>query len=342
MTATCIDVGILAYRADDGPTVLQVLTWTIVGGSTGGRTADFFARKLEHNPFEPSLGLAAEADDRIVDFRTFLRCRSAHNGCLLHAVRVVDTPKHSEFHGRGIFIRLTRAALEAASDHDVDMVLNTSISMGLPGYRRMGWSPVGDMPIALRIARPVAFARGLRHRGDTPRPAPLPDIDLPPVATLLDNTAGVQTLLQTAGQSGNRLRTDRDADHVHEWYARVPEQNDRAIVHRVGGRLRGLMSGRPRRRGRLIEVAASEILVPRGDRATARRLLSTTAAFGIDHVATSLSGGLRPTRTAARRAREPAGPADDARRAFERFPCQDADVAGRLGTAPGRPRGVPT
>jgi GNAT superfamily N-acetyltransferase len=290
MTTTRTDIGIRAYRTDDRAAVLQLLTDTMAGGPTGERTAGFFAWKHENNPFGPSLALVAEADDRIVGFRTFMRWRFVRHGHAVHAVRAVDTATHPDHQGRGIFRRLTLAALEAAADSDIDLVFNTPNSRSLPGYRKMGWSAVGAVPIAIRVARPVAFARGLRHRTAAARVAPLPPIDLPPLAAVLDDRADVEALLDAADQPSDRLRTDRDADYLHWRYAQVPGLDYRALVHRVDGRLRGLAIGRPRWRGRLVELTLSEVIVPSGDRATARRLLSTVAACGVDHVATYLAG----------------------------------------------------
>lgn len=300
MTTTRTDVVTRAYHTDDRAAVLRLLTETMAGGPTGERTADFFAWKHERNPFGPSLALVAEADDRIVGFRTFMRWRFVRDDHAVHAVRAVDTATHPAYQGRGIFTQLTRAALEVAAEHDVDMVFNTPNSHSLPGYRKMGWSPVGAVPIAIRVAKPLAFARGLRTRTThAARPAPVPPISLPPLAGVLDDTAGVQALLDSAGQPGDRLRTDRDANYLHWRYAQVPDLNYRAIVDRVGARLRGLAIGRPRWRGRLVELTLSEVIVSRGDRATARRLLTKAAACGVDHVATYLAGW--PTAERARR-----------------------------------------
>lgn len=299
MTTTRTDIAIRPFRPDDRSEVLALLTTTMAGGPTGERTADFFAWKHERNPFGPSLALVAEADDRIVGFRTFMRWRFVRNDRAVRAVRAVDTATHPAYQGRGIFTQLTRAALEAAAEHDVDLVFNTPNSQSLPGYRKMGWSPVGEVPIAIRVARPFAFARGLRHRTHGGGRAPVPPINLPPLAGVLDDTAGVQALLDSAGQPSDRLRTDRDAYYLHWRYAQIPDLDYRAIVHRVGGRLHGLAIGRPRWRGRLVELTLSEVIVPRGDRATARRLLSTAATRGVDHVATYLAGW--PTAERARR-----------------------------------------
>jgi hypothetical protein len=127
----------------------------------------------------------------------------------------------------------------------------------------------------------------------------VPVVDLPPVASVLDEIDGVQALLDIAGQPADRLRTDRDAAYLRWRYAQAPSLDYRAVVHRVDGQLRGLAIGRPRWRGRLVELTLSELIAPAGDRPTARRLLSRVAASGVDHVATHLGGW--PTAERARR-----------------------------------------
>lgn len=290
MTTMRTDISIRSFRPEDRSEVLALLTATMAGGPTGERTAHFFGWKHERNPFGPSLALVAEADGRIVGFRTFMRWRFVRNGRPLHAVRAVDTATHPQFQGRGIFTRLTRHALERAVDGDIDLIFNTPNNQSLPGYLKMGWSPVGEVPIALRVARPLHFARRLRRRSGPPPPGPAPDTHLPPAAVELEDTFAVQTLLDRAGQPDDRLRTDRDAAYLRWRYAEAPGLDYRAVPHRVNGQLRGIAIGRPRWRGALAEFTLSEVIVDIGDRATARRLLSKVAACGVDHVATHLEG----------------------------------------------------
>lgn len=299
MTTIRSDVEVRPFRPQDRPQVLELLTAAMAGGPTGERTEDFFAWKHERNPFGPSLALVAEAGGELVGFRTFMRWRFVRRGRPLHAVRAVDTATHPECQGRGIFTRLTQRALEVAADDDIDLVFNTPNTRSLPGYLKMGWSPVGAVPIAVRIARPLRFARRLRTRAGPVSSGPVPEVGLPPVAAVLNETAALGALLGRAEQPDDRLRTDRDVAYLRWRYAQAPGLDYRAVAYHFHGQLRGLAIGRPRWRGRLVEFTLSEVIVAEGDRAVARRLLGAVAACGVDHVATHL--GAWPTADGSRR-----------------------------------------
>ncbi|KDN86586.1 GNAT family N-acetyltransferase [Kitasatospora cheerisanensis] len=153
----------LTYRgleSADVPAVLELLTTSLAGGPTGRRSADFFDWKHRANPFGSSPGLVAVAPDgRIAGVRLFLRWswRGA-GGREVAAVRPVDTATHPDFQGRGIFRRLTLALLEQVAG-EAELVFNTPNGNSLPGYLRMGWRELGRVQVALRVARPVSFAR---------------------------------------------------------------------------------------------------------------------------------------------------------------------------------------
>ena len=300
MTSTRTDVEIRTLRPGDRQAVLRLLTDTMGGGPTGVRTARFFAWKHERNPFGASLALIAEADGRIVGLRCFMRWRFVRHGHVVSAVRAVDTATHPQYQRQGIFSRLTRAALGMAADAGIDVVFNTPNAKSLPGNLKMGWARVGLVPIAVRVARPRAFGRGLRHRHSASGPpTPLPPVELPPASAALGDVASVQQLLDAARQPHDRFRTDRSAEYLRWRYAVAPGLDYRAIADHNGGRLHGIAIGRPRWRGRLVEFTLSEVIVRDGDRATARKLLSAVARSGVDHVATHLTGW--PTAEAARR-----------------------------------------
>ena len=65
--------------------------------------------------------------------------------------------------GTGVFTRLTLAALEELKI-DTDLVFNTPNGKSLPGYLKMGWRRVMDVPIRVRVRRPVRFAHLVRSR----------------------------------------------------------------------------------------------------------------------------------------------------------------------------------
>ena len=100
-----------ATTADDGA-VLALLRDTL-----GKRPEDpyetFFHWKHRENPFGRSPAWLAEHEHRVVGYRTFLRWEfTSPQGARIRAVRAVDTATHRDFRGRGIFQRLTLAALD--------------------------------------------------------------------------------------------------------------------------------------------------------------------------------------------------------------------------------------
>ena len=86
------------------------------------------------------------------------------------AVRAVDTATHPDVQGRGLSSAgLTRSCWSEIAA-DTELVFNTPNGNSLPGYLRMGWREVGQVPIALHPIRPIAFARG-RTGGAARRPS---------------------------------------------------------------------------------------------------------------------------------------------------------------------------
>ena len=76
------------------------------------RDRAFFRWKHFESPFGPSPGWAAFAGDRMVAFRTLLRWRLERGSDVLDVVRAVDTATDPDYRGRGLFRRLTTAAVD--------------------------------------------------------------------------------------------------------------------------------------------------------------------------------------------------------------------------------------
>ncbi|GGQ93631.1 GNAT family N-acetyltransferase [Kitasatospora griseola] len=322
--------GELTYRrleSADVPAVLELLTASLAGGPTGRRSAEFFDWKHRANPFGASPGLVAlAADGRPVGVRLFLRWswRGA-GGREVAAVRPVDTATHPDFQGRGIFRRLTLALLEQVAG-EAELVFNTPNGNSLPGYLRMGWRELGRVPVALRVARPMSFARGARAAlARRPGPSGPPRCELPTAADWFAfPDPRLRELLAEralADAAETRLHTVRTAEYLAWRYGAAPGLDYRVVTVERGGELVGLAFGRPRRRGPLAEFTLAELIVRPGDRAAAGRLLRDAAAAGCDHAATHLapgteaaSAGLRAGCLTAPRtgmvlaARTPAGP----------------------------------
>ncbi|MFJ1707736.1 GNAT family N-acetyltransferase [Kitasatospora sp. NPDC088346] len=290
----------------DTPAVLDLLTASLAGGPTGTRSADFFDWKHRRNPFGSSPGLLAETPDgRLAGVRLFLRWEWQAGGRAVRAVRPVDTATHPDFQGRGIFRRLTTGLLEEVAE-DTELVFNTPNGNSLPGYLRMGWQVVGRVPIALRIARPGAFALGARAalgRRTTTARRPI-RCQLPTAAAWFEKPhAGLPELLAERAQADAAdprhavLRTER----FLRWrYGDAPGLDYRVLTCERGGELAGVAFGRPRRRGPLTEFTLADVIVRPGDRGSAARLLRAAAAAGCDHAATHFAPGTEAAAAALR------------------------------------------
>jgi hypothetical protein len=294
MTATSTRYAVREMTDRDLPAALALMSASLAGGPTGERTAEFFSWKHERNPFGRSPALVAEAEDQLVGLRMFLRWELTTGGQIVRAVRAVDTATHPDFQGQGIFKTLTLRALDTVAA-DADLVFNTPNDNSRPGYLKMGWTQVGDVPIAIRPVRPVRFARGLRSvaAASPGGPARLAHCPLPAAATAFGDVAALAELVDAANAAADhaRLSTRLTTDYLRWRYADAPGLDYRVIATHRGGRLTGVAFARPRLRGALTELTLSQVIVHPADPRAAARLLRAAAHAGSDHVATHLTPG---------------------------------------------------
>jgi GNAT superfamily N-acetyltransferase len=295
--ATQLDVR--PYEDADEPRVLELLSASLGAGPSGDRSAAFFRWKHLENPFGRSVLLVAEADGGIVGLRAFLRWRLRAGHRELSAVRAVDTATHPEFQGRGIFSRLTLAAVDALRDQ-VDLVFNTPNDKSGPGYLKMGWREVGRIPVSIRVRRPAAFARRARTlRSDASPARPAPEVLAARAAEVFADAAFVERAL-AAAERPDGLATTRSPSYLRWRYAAAPGFDYRAARLDDAD---GFVVFRVRPRGALWETTVTELVVPPGEIRGARRLLRSVArAAPVDHLALHL-----PAETTAARAAKRAG-----------------------------------
>lgn len=260
-------------EASDEQAVLEMLRVSLGDAPVEGYPPDFFRWKHHENPFGSSFMLLAESEGAIAGLRAFLRWRFVVDGRSVRGVRAVDTATHPAHQGRGVFSRLTRAALDALRD-EADMVFNTPNEKSLPGYLKLGWTTVGTVPVSIRVRRPVRFIRGYRaSRGPLALPAA---VDAGSVHEALADEGRVDELLAAVNAdpaSASGLRTDRSSAYLRWRYGDIPGVEYHALRHEEGGVLRGLAIFRVRARRGLVETTLVEVLVPPGDRRTAAALL---------------------------------------------------------------------
>ncbi len=278
-----LDVALRPYVPEDEARVLELLGASLGGGPAGKRPAEFFRWKHFAGPFAPSYMLVAEIDGRMAGLRAFMRWRWRAGGQTFRAVRAVDTATHPDFQGMGIFSKLTLRALDDLRAEGVDFVFNTPNPASLAGYLKMGWSIVGQVPVRIRVRRPVRFAT--RMRASTKEPGPAPRIDAVPAGEAL-NHPGLDDLLVANAPPEPRLCTIRDAAYLRWRYGDAPLLDYRAVAEGDETGLRGLAIFRVRPREALWETTVSELIVRPGDAATARRLLAgVRRAARVDHLA---------------------------------------------------------
>jgi GNAT superfamily N-acetyltransferase len=301
-------IDIRSYQPQDEPRVLDLLRASLGAGPVGNRPPEFFRWKHLLNPFGPSFMLVAEANHRVVGLRAFMRGRFRAGDEIVHAVRAVDTATHPEFQGQGIFSRLTRSALDALRG-EADLVFNTPNEKSGAGYLKMGWKAVGEIPVWIRVRRPIRFAGGsflFRQGGATWGHRPV--VDAPPAKELLDDDAALRGLLDEAHLDDGRLTTDRSVSYLRWRYGSAPLLDYRAVATQRDGRLTGLAVFRVRPRGRLWETTIAEVITRRGDEQVARQLMKQVkVAAWTDHLAIRFPVDPKPARFRSGYIRTPGG-----------------------------------
>lgn len=295
-TRSQVQVDVRPYRDEDEAGVLELLEASLGSGPGGGRTHDFFAWKHLDNPFGRSFMLVAERDGRMAGLRAFMRWTFTTGRREVKAVRAVDTATHPDFQGMGIFSQLTTAALEELAG-EAAFVFNTPNEKSKPGYLKMGWRVAGDLPISVKVRRPVRFARGIRGMKDTTTSAGAgPVVNAPRFSEIDVSEAELEALLGARGRTDDRLTTAHSAASLRWRYSQSPHLDYRAV-----GGADGLVVFRVRSRGSLWESTVAEVLVGDGDATAARSLLKTAArSADVDHLTGLLPSGSTASKGARR------------------------------------------
>ncbi len=257
--------------ADDFPAVLalarRALGWT-------DDDARFLEWKHLENPFGVSPMWVALDGERVVGFRSFMRWEFvAPGGAIVHATRAVDTATDPDYQGRGIFTRLTTAAIEQLPAHGVALIFNTPNEKSLPGYLKMGWREVGRLAVAVMptsVRFPVVVATARRPAGRWPIVTTAGDDpgDVFAAGDGIDDLLG--RLPAAPGLATRRTREFLAWRYGHEGLGY------RVVLHGASADA-GLAVFRCRRRGRAVEVVLCDVLVPGGDHRVGRSLVRRVA-----------------------------------------------------------------
>ncbi len=254
-------IAVRAYADEDLDDVLDLLRASLGESALLRRTTELFTWKHFENPFGRSILLVAEADDRIVGLRAFMRwtLRTA-DGAEFACVRAVDTATHPQYQRRGIFRSLTEAAVSEAKAQGVDMVFNTPNPKSGAGYLTMGWHAVGAIGVlaapCLGVFRPGPDEDSVPDPSEVLRnPEPAEDLDV------TDRTPrGLRT-----PRTDEYLRW-RFAGHPTAHYLRIDAGDTTCVV-------------RPNVRNGRRELVLSDVFGPHPSRAIRKTWRASRAAY---------------------------------------------------------------
>jgi GNAT superfamily N-acetyltransferase len=280
------ELAIRRFDPGDLSAVLELMRRALGWRDDADHEALFRWKHLD-NPWGPSPAWLAFDGGRLAALRALMRWEFVVDGRPARAVRAVDTATDPDYQGRGLFTKLTMAAVNELSAEGVDFVFNTPNDQSRPGYVKMGWHVVGRLPV---WARPAGVG-GLAKLRSARVPAELWSFPsnggVPAAEALADD--GLGELLD--GQPHVRGAVTRRSVAFLRWRYGLPELGYRAVTGTRGVR-DGVALFRVRRRGSALETAICDVLAPGGN----RRTISALARDAL-HIAEGGHGvGLGPVR----------------------------------------------
>jgi GNAT superfamily N-acetyltransferase len=258
-----------------------------------GRDAAFFEWKHQLNPFGPSPIWVAEHDGGIVGVRAMMRWELHRpDSGIRRMARAVDTATLPAFQGRGIFSRLTSAAVEELTAERVAAIFNTPNDQSRPGYLKLGWSELGRVPVKVRLRSPLrlplllpAIARSRTAADKWGLPT---TVGLDPAGALADDDE-VEALLRRCQPAG-QWSTPLSVGYLR-WRTGFDPLACR-VQPIIGPSLSsGLMVFRLRQRGGLRQLSLLHLVAPAGSGGACRRAIGRLLAdTGADVVLASGTG----------------------------------------------------
>lgn len=138
---------IRAFRSDDVAGFLRLFS-TVFGDN--GR--DWFAWKYRTNPYVDHIPIiVAERDGELVGARPFFALQMAVGGEHRLALQPCDTMVHPDHRRNGLFTRMTERAIDRYESGKPAFFFNFPNHRSLPGYLKLGWHPIGQIPRCYRF-----------------------------------------------------------------------------------------------------------------------------------------------------------------------------------------------
>lgn len=224
----------------------------------------FFTWKHVENPFGPSPIWVAEATDdghrRIVGVRALMRWELSNGGTHRQLVRAVDTATLPTHQGRGIFSRLTMAAVDDLTAEGVHAVFNTPNDKSRPGYLKMGWASLGRVPVVVRPRSPRTLVAMARSRVAADKWGQPTDVGLDPAYAFADEEQIDAIISTTTAAEG--WHTPLSARYLR-W--RTGFEPLACRVEPLGSGVEdGFVVFRLRARGELLQLSLLHVVNPRG------------------------------------------------------------------------------
>ena len=286
-----VDDGLTIRRATeaDRAAIIDLLAISL-GREADPRYETLFAWKHDANPVGASPAWVATDGERLAGFRVLMQWAFRQGETTVRAVRAVDTATHPDYQGRGIFTRLTLHAIDELRDEGVSFVFNTPNDQSRPGYLKMGWQVVGQLPTAVRPTQWRRLPRVLTARVPADRWS-IPTDAGEPAAVVLADTPGLEQLL-AAIPAARGTSTHRTAAYL-QWRYGTPLLGYRAVIAR-GGMGEGVALFRVRARGAAREVALCDLLVAGNDPGVEANLVREVARVDADYVIALGGSPIRP------------------------------------------------
>lgn len=173
-TRTSTPFAIRDFVPSDQPQVVALLRRVLDRPGPHVHDDAYFRWKHLENPFGSSIMYVAESDRRVIGFRAIMRWRLEAGGRIVEAGRPVDTVTDPSCRRQGVFSSLTKTALGRLEQLGITVLFNTPNEQSLPGYLKMGWTPIGRATRDVLVGGPGILARVVlarRHRNGTSRSA---------------------------------------------------------------------------------------------------------------------------------------------------------------------------